>query len=267
MKKILITIMILLSASLAVQSYAATPTPTTSAPTPTNSPTPTPNELLNQQINDLKERIASRVAELKLVEKQGFIGTVTDVSDSQLTLSDMQKNIRFVDVDELTKFSSPSAKDGFGISDITKGSLVSILGLTNKETRRTLARFVDVITLPKVIHGAITSIDSSNYVITVSTPDQKDIPVDIENITKTYTYANATDGLVKSGFSKMQQGERIMVTGFTDVSNKNRIIASRIIIFPSLPPNPRIVLINPAEMQITPATGSGRKLVPIVKTK
>src|SRR5579859_2417101 len=74
-----------------------------------------------EQINNLKERIASRVAQLNLVEKKGIIGTVSDVSETQLTITDMKGDNRIVDVDELTKFSSPSAKSTFGISDITKG--------------------------------------------------------------------------------------------------------------------------------------------------
>src|SRR5258708_15011712 len=75
---------------------------------------------IDQQINNLKTKIASRVAQLNLVEKRGMIGTVVQTSGTEIQLTDMQNNIRFVDVDELTKFSSSSAKD-IGISDLTKG--------------------------------------------------------------------------------------------------------------------------------------------------
>jgi len=112
---------------------AATPTPTT--------------ESLETQINDLKDKIASRVAELKLVEKKGIIGTVTDSSDTQITLSDLSTNIRFVDVDELTKFSSSLSKS-FGISDVEKGQTLGVLGLYNKQSRRILAREVNVLSKP-----------------------------------------------------------------------------------------------------------------------
>src|SRR5260221_6373171 len=83
------------------------------------SPTPAPNSL-EQQISNLKDKIASRVAQLKLVDKRGIIGNVTDVTQNQITVSDVKGNTRYIDVDELTKFSSPSAKSSFGISDITK---------------------------------------------------------------------------------------------------------------------------------------------------
>src|SRR3990167_5837024 len=113
---------------------------------PVNAATPTP-ENKNQEIKDqLISNIASRVAQLNLVEKRGIIGKVTEATNTQITLSDIKGDTRFVDVDELTKFSSPNAKGTFGISDITKDATVGILGLYNKESRRILARFVNVIT-------------------------------------------------------------------------------------------------------------------------
>src|SRR5690348_9180787 len=121
------------------------------ATTPT--PSPTPQNTLEQQISNLKDKIASRVAQLKLVDKRGIIGTVTDVNLTQITLTDSKGDTRFIDIDELTKFSSPSAKSNFGISDITKGSILGVLGLYNRESRRILARFVDVIVLPAEISG------------------------------------------------------------------------------------------------------------------
>ena len=89
-------------------SYAQSTTPaaSSSAKTSGKNPTATPTDNpVVQQINDLKDRIASRVAQLKLVERRGVIGTVTAVSDTQLTLVDTNDNNRFIDVDELTKFS------------------------------------------------------------------------------------------------------------------------------------------------------------------
>src|SRR4051812_49382042 len=82
----------------AAQAVSPTPKPTTAAAT-----TPTKAALdkkLNEQINQLKEKIASRVSELNLVEKRGMIGTVTEISGSKITMKDVQGNTRFVDVDE-----------------------------------------------------------------------------------------------------------------------------------------------------------------------
>lgn len=241
------------------QTFAISPTPTTAAKV---SPTVT-GEPINDQINQLKDRIASRVAELKLVERRGLIGTATDISGTHLTITDIQNNTRFVDVDELTKFSSPSAKGSFGISDITKGSKLGILGLYNKQSRRLLARFVDVISYPQTYYGAIASVDNENFTVTIALENNSRVTADIENTTRTSTYTK-TGGVVRSGFSKLQAGERVMVVGRLDpdVKEKNRVTAGRILVFPELPRNPKINVTLTTEAPVT-STGSGKKLTPL----
>jgi len=213
-----------------------TPTPTDSK---SNQPKSTDNDALNQQINALKNRIASRVAQLKLVEKRGIIGRVTDVSDTQITISDFENNTRFIDVDELTRFSSPAVKDAFGISDITIGTNIGVLGLYNKESRRILARFVNVISLPKIIHGKVVNVDNKNYTIKVSTEDDKEITFDVETTTKTLSYSKDT-GLTRSGFSKIKEDERIIVIIDTDSKKEDRIVGSKIILLPQILKNPTV---------------------------
>lgn len=220
-------------------------------------------DTFNDQVSDLKERIASRVAQLKLVEKRGVIGVVSDVSDTQITLSNLQNNTQFVDVDELTKFASPSAKETFGISDIKKGDNLGILGLYNKQSRRLLARFVQTLKMPTIIHGAVAALDDKNFIIEVAT-GQGNKTIDVENITKTYSYAKGSE-LSRSGFSRIKENQRIMVVGFTDIKDKNRLIASRIIHFTDIPKNPKLSPSLAPSETIVPSTGSGKKLTPITR--
>lgn len=264
MGKIFLTLLIICIFALSPQiAFAVTTTPTQPpTPTPTKSPSP-----LDQQINDLKDRIASRVAQLKLVEKRGIMGSVTDVSNTEITLSDVEGNTRFVDVDELTKFASPSAKGSFGISDITKGSRISVIGLYNKQSRRILARFVNVLLQTRVIHGASIGVNTKTFSMTVVTDTNQQFTVDIETTTKIFSYTK-TDGLVKSGFSKLKDDQHIIVMGFPDPTDTTHITASRIYVFPDIPRNPKIQMAQPAlqpDSAVTPSTGSGKKLTPIVK--
>lgn len=254
------------------RAYAVTKTPTPTVSTsPSKTPTTTPQspttEKLNEQISDLKERIASRVAQLKLVERRGIVGTVTDITDTQITLTDVLGNTRFADVDELTKFYPLKQSTSFGISDIKKGSRFGVLGLYNKQSRRILARFVNEMNIPKTIRGIIASVDAKNYSFIVVSEESRQTIVDVENTTKTSSYTKSA-GLVKSGFSKISEKQNVIVTGFTDSKDKNKIIASRILLFPETEPNPLIKipdnLINPnTEETVTPSTGSGKKLTPI----
>lgn len=189
-------------------------------------------DINQKQINDLTEKIASRVAQLKLVEKRGLIGKVTDTSNTQITITDIQNNTRFVDVDELTKFSSPNAKSSFGISDIEKDSTIGILGLYNKESRRIMARFVTVLNPPHYISGNIDSIDEDNFTLLVKT-QKSEINIDVGTTTITSSFTNSLK-LTKSGFSKLNLGEYIIVVGFEDKKDKNLIVASKIIVFPDI---------------------------------
>ena len=232
---------------------------------PTQSPTEK-NEAINKQIKDFQTRVASTVAQLKLVERKGILGTVSEVSTTQITLTDTNDNTRFVDVDELTKFSSPLAKGTFGISDLSKGTTIGVLGLYNKESRRILGRFIETYSLSKTVHGIVTSADGSNFILNVASENGETVYADIEKITKTLSYSKNT-GLTRIGFSKIKEGQRVIVIGYPDIKDKNRISALRVLVFPDIPKNPRIAIpenINLSDT-IVPSTGSGKKLTPITK--
>ena len=223
------------------------------------SASPTPTTTDDQQIKEqLIESIASRVAELKLVEKRGIIGTVTDVSNTQITISDVQSKTRFIDVDELTKFSSPSAKGSFGISDITKGTTLGVLGLYNKESRRLLARFVNVLTLPKFIYATVDSIDNRNFMLNITTEDKKNLIADIQNSTKISSYSKNA-GITRSSFSKIRESDDIIVIGFGLASNENIVGALRIILLTDLPKIPK------SNETTVPATASGERSTPTTR--
>jgi hypothetical protein len=232
MKKYLFSLPIILSSLLVVLCSLFIVVPAYAA-------TPMPEDKTTQIQDQLITNIASRVAQLKLVEKRGIIGKVTDATNTQITVTDSQDNTRFIDVDELTKFSNPGDAGSFGISDITKDMTVGILGLYNKESRRILARFVSVISTPIIIHGGISGKDTSDYTLTVITDEGKQIIIDIESLTRTYSYTQE-EGLLKSGFSKIKENVSVIVTGVINKTDPNRLTASRITFFPEIPSSPKI---------------------------
>jgi hypothetical protein len=258
MKKLFITISSVLSLLL-FTGYAGAQSPSAN---PSGTPATTDAEKeqkLIDQINNLKEKVASKVAELRLVEKRGIIGIVTEVSGNKITLSDTADQTRLIDVDELTNFSSPSAKGTFGISDISKGTKLSIVGLYNKQSKRILARFVESYIVPSFVTGIVVDVDSANFTMTVLSENKNETIVDIENVTRTSTYTEEDD-ITRAGFSKIAQGDRVHVIGYPDRREKNRITGTRILIFPDLPKNPKINIpdsIKNEEEEITP-TVTGR---------
>lgn len=204
-------------------------TPTTANVSPTKKPTSIPADT---QIEKIKDLVASKVAELKLVDKRGIVGYVKSTTNTQIVLTNHQNIEVKVDIDELTKFESPDGKN-FGISDIKKGDLLSLVGLFNKQTERLLARFVEVASnIPQNVEGVVLSKDSSEFTLNIATANGEKKIINVETSTKTNVYQSGET--VKSGFSKVQPGERVIIVGFTDKTNKDQINASRIIHFPDL---------------------------------
>lgn len=233
MNKLVYITLLLLFGFIVSPAYAVSATPT---PTKSNDPV---KEKLDEQINELKEKIASRVSELNLVEKRGIIGTVTEAKGSQLTLKDLSGNTRYVDVDEITKFSQAGNQNrSFGLSDITPGTKISALGIYNKQSKRLLARFVKTHLEPTLYSGAITATDPKNFQITVMTPEQKEIKVDIETSTKLSSYT-AAEGLGRYGFSRLTVGDRVSFAASPGPTNGNVLVASRLIDFIDVPKDPK----------------------------
>lgn len=233
----------------------------TVTPSPTVKPTEeSTTQNLSNQINSLKEKIASRVAQLNLVEKRGVIGIVKEVEGTTILITDINSRNRSVDVDEITKFSSPDAKSTFGISDIKPGTKLSIIGLYNKDSERILARFISVISNPVIISGAVSKIDDEDFTIIVSTEKEENFLIDIEKITKIHSYSDGE--VTKIGFTKIEEGYRIMIVGYPQKNDSKRIIGTRVLLFPDLPRNPKIILSTTTD-EIIPSTGSGKILTPI----
>jgi hypothetical protein len=248
--------------SLFVFVLATNPTLAVAA-TSTTAATPTPDQKLNQQINQLKDKIASRVSELNLVEKRGIIGVVLEVKSNQITITDSNGDPRYVDVDEITKFSSATNKSSFGISDLTKGTRVSILGLYNKESKRILARFIDTQVVPTRYDGVIATIDTKNLQFTLATDDKKQANIDIATTTKINSY-NKDAGLVKYGFSKLVVGDRVSVLGYPDKKDPTLLVADRVIDFLNVPKDPNVVIsISTPTPSAEPTSAGAKNIKPI----
>jgi hypothetical protein len=244
--------------------FAQKPTPT-ETPTATSSPTLSPTTDL-EKIEKIKEIVASRVAELKLVEKRGIIGKVNTVSQTQITLVDIQGKTRIIDIDELTQFSGPTKN--FGISDVKKDDMLAVIGIYNRDTQRLTARFVTLRkVLPVQIEGVVIEIDSGNYQIKVVEETGNSKTIDIQTSTKNLAYDSSQGiNLARSGFSRIKLGERVLITGFQDTKDKDLIVAQRLLQFVDIPPSPNMKKYSETMQSETPvSTGSGKKLTPIAR--
>lgn len=211
------------------------------SPSPTTKVSPskdTPTDAAElQRIEQIKNLVASRVAELKLVDRVGFLGTVQESGNTQITIQDINETPISIDIDELTKFSD-SANNKFGISDIKKNDTVAAVGLFNKQTKRLLARLVTkMYSIPVYFEGILTDKDTKNFTFTARDEKGKERILNIESSTKILSFANVDDSPVKSGFSKINTGIRIFAAGFGDLKDKKILNVARMIAFLDLSPS------------------------------
>jgi hypothetical protein len=256
-KIILIITLIFLNSSAVTFAQTTTPKPTVSE---------TVNEKLNTQINKLKDKIASRVTELNLVEKRGFYGEVTENSSNKVTLKGVDGSLKIVDIDEITKFSSGNSKT-FGLSDLTKGTKITVLGLYNKQTKRMLARFISTTVNPVYLSGSISTIDIRNTTVDILSTDQKTTRIDVGTTTKITSFES--DGTpTRSTLSRLTGGARVTVIGYPDKSNASVIIADRISVLTDAPKDPKVNIEEPTPTSaptVRPTTPSVRRISPTIR--
>jgi len=187
-------------------------------------------------IEKIKDAVASKVAELNLVEKRGIFGEVVETATTEITIEDEAGNQRIIEIDELTRFEGERQSDDFGISDIEAGNSISAVGLYNKDTEKLLARFItQKINIPEHLSGAISEVDEDEFTITIVTKGGNEYLIDIERSTDTFVYEE--EELLDSGFSRLVIGEKVIVVALPNQNEENRYSAERVLHFAELPPS------------------------------
>lgn len=200
---------------------------------PTTSPK-TKQEDIKSKVDQLKEKVASTVAQLNLVTKRGLVGEVTKLEKNQITI-ESRGETKIIDVDELTKYfkiGKDVKRNNAKFSDLDVNDTIVAIGLFNKESRRLLARIILIKEIPIHIEGVVREVDIKGGTITIEDKKRgKTFIIDIEKTTTIRNYTKA-EGLVKSGISKIEIGQRARVRGIRNEKEEDRLSATRIILFP-----------------------------------
>lgn len=191
----------------------------------------------SDKIDQIKDKVTNQVEKLDLVEKRGMVGVVEEVSDNQIKINDLNDKIRIIEVDELTKYSSEE-NNSFDLNSIETGVKISAIGLYNKDSEKLLTRFLNEISIPVYLNGVISEVNENEFTINIATEDENNYTVDVENVTKTYSFSE--EELDQAGFTELKVLQNAIITGFSDPDEENRISATRIVVFPDIPKNPRI---------------------------
>jgi intein/homing endonuclease len=201
---------------LAVGSvYAATPTPTDSATS-------------SAKIDDLKERLATKVAELRQVTKKAIVGTIKATALSTVTVGTKTSDVKIELTDDISVFQTIKGKrTALTTDDLEKGDYVVVFG-EHDATLDLLNAKVIVIQdpLPMRVSGGISAIDTKNFTVTLTASGGQTYIIDIEKNTS-MLMRDEENNVVKGGFSKLETGTVAHVVGTAVPKEENRISALR----------------------------------------
>lgn len=221
-----LSLFICMMALLATSVYAQTPTAT-----PTKNPSGTPEPTTNaKQLDDLKERLATKVAQLRQTQRKAIFGTVKTVSVSTVTIETKTSDVKIELTDDIKIYQMlKGQRTKLTQDDLAKGDVVTVFGDYDASLDLLRAKVIFIQgTFPKHVSGIVKEIDQKGFVITLTTSDNQTETVDVEKSTASVMWVEPK-GLEKSGFSKIEVGHILHITGAAVPKKENRIAATRIV--------------------------------------
>jgi len=223
------------------------------------SPTATAVPVKNKQVEDLKERLATKVAQLRQTERRAIYGTVKVTTISTFTIETTSKDVKIELTDDIKVFQMLKGKrTALTTEDVAKGDVVSVFGDWDTAVEVLKAKVIFIHnsneTMTRVF-GTITESKKTDYTITMESKDGKTYVIDFETATKTSVWSK-DKGIEKGGFSKLIAADTIVVIGTPVPKKENRISAMRILTLGNLTGEKPTATPTPAEKE---ATGSSTK--------
>lgn len=191
----------------------------------------------DKEVQNLKEKIATKVAELRQKSNIAVSGIVmaTDFEKGNIKITTWKDEKYEVRIDpDLTKFFKieSNQKKEIDSQDIEKDSYIIASGIIKDNSVE--ANFVYIDEMYLLGSGSITEVDKSNYFIKVVTLDKENYTLDIETFTKQQMLNIKSLNFEKVGFSKIKEGDtaHFVVKKTGDEEEPNRFPAQKILIIP-----------------------------------
>lgn len=185
----------------------------------------------NQKIEDLKDRLATKVAELRQTSRRGIFGTVKSTSITSFVVETKTKDVKIELTDEIKVIQYLKGKrTSLATEDIAKGDTVAVLGEydTTLDLLKASVVFIQG-ALPERVNGTVTVRDEKAFTLAIGTAQNQTYTIDIEKATKTLVWDREKKEIVKSGFSKIATGSAIHVLGSPVARQERRVSATRIL--------------------------------------
>ncbi|MFA5136330.1 MAG: hypothetical protein WC489_02960 [Patescibacteria group bacterium] len=197
--------------------------------------TPSQSTEEDKDIQELKERVANKVAEIRKKDQKALSG-YANVKDGKISLKDTEDMEYTVTIDEsLSKVYriSGSTKKEIKPSDIKTDTYMIVTGPVVDKSVSANFIFVDDVYI--VQSGKVMEINKEDYYIKIMSQDKEEYILDIETSTKQNMLNMKTLEIEKSGFSKIKEGDTAHFTAInskTEKNSSNRFTAQKILVIP-----------------------------------
>lgn len=207
----------------------------TYAASPTGTASPSATTIIDKlkQIEALKEKIATKVAQLREQEKGGANGIIKSIGNNTITLTTAsgEQTISYSEDTIFFKLTDGVKSDPIDWKQSKKlksGDQIAVLGYFDSTHSTLSAKYIYLYNTASLhLIGKIADIDKSNYTITVKEPKGNTL-VDIETYTKVFSYSKKT-GLARGGFSKFIDNDLVHIFATANPKEDNRVSAVKII--------------------------------------
>jgi len=211
---------------LPARAISPTLTPTT---TPTEIPSGSIEEKIQEIRDEVKKKVREKIEETKKGMKAAYIGEITDITDSSLTITTF-KGVSSIKVATDTAIINLGNKK-IALKDLEIGNFIIAMGYI-ADTNLLEAKRIIVINKPKIVirevaFGKVTDISTDEKILTVKN-EKKNLLYTIEVTDKTIITKKIDGKVKKVKFADVVIGDRIVAIG-TPSENENKIITAKLI--------------------------------------
>lgn len=201
----------------------------------TSSATATPSAATEKDVKDLKEKLATKITELRKNGQKAIAGTVIENDEKTIKIKTEDETLYQVNIDEaLTKFYAVtgSGKKEITANTIKKDMYIIVTGPVIDKTISANFIYQDERFLVK--SGKISEVNKSEYFVKILSTDKDTFTLDIESTTKQLILNIKTLEIEKTGFSKMKEGDvaHFVVKKTGNEKEINRYSAHKILFIP-----------------------------------
>lgn len=187
-----------------------------------------------KQIVELKEKVASKVAQLQKKNIQGIAGYITQIKNDSFFIQNQKGDTYQINTDPIvTKYYQiiDDQRKEINKEDLSKDQYVIIDGIINGNQVEANAIYIDEYFL--INSGQVVEINKNEYWIKVLTLEKENLILDIETYTKKFLLNIKNLQLETIGFSKIKEGDNVhFIIKKKGLKPFERASALRLIIIP-----------------------------------